>query len=83
MAKRLVKVARELNVGTATIVEHLLKTGFEIENKPTAHITEEMEAELLKEFQNSLSIKEKADQLVLGTGRQQKRKRNLIRLAKN
>ncbi len=66
MAKRLVKVARELNVGTATIVEHLLKTGFEIENKPTAHITEEMEAELLKEFQNSLSIKEKADQLVIG-----------------
>jgi translation initiation factor IF-2 len=66
MAKRLVKIARDLNVGTATIVEHLLKSGFEIENKPTARITEEMETELLREFQKSLAIKEQADQLVIG-----------------
>jgi translation initiation factor IF-2 len=67
MAKRLVKVAKELNVGTQTIVEHLIESGFHIENKPTAKITDEMEAELLKEFQKSIAIKEKADQLVIGT----------------
>jgi translation initiation factor IF-2 len=67
MAKRLVKVAKELNVGTATIVDYLIDNGFEIENKPTAKITEAMENELLKEFQKSIAIKEKADQLVIGT----------------
>ena len=67
MSKRLVKIAKELNVGTATIVEHLLNKGFEIENKPTAKVTDEMYAELLKEFQKSIAIKEKADQLVIGT----------------
>ncbi len=67
MAKRLVKVAKELNVGTSTIVEHLLNSGFEIENRPTVKITEEMEAELLKEFSKSIAIKEQADLLVIGT----------------
>lgn len=73
MSKRLVKIAKELNVGTATIVEHLHKSGFEIENKPTAKVTEEMYSELLKEFQKSIAIKEKADQLVIGTRPQTKK----------
>ncbi|MEM1217641.1 MAG: translation initiation factor IF-2 [Bacteroidota bacterium] len=67
MAKRLVKVAKELNVGTASIVEYLTKEGFSIENKPTAKISEEMENSLLREFSKSMAIKEKADQLVIGT----------------
>ena len=73
MSKRLVKIAKELNVGTATIVEHLHKSGFEIENKPTAKVTEEMYSELLKEFSKSIAIKEKADQLVIGTRPQAKK----------
>ncbi len=67
MAKRLVKIAKELNVGTTTIVEHLVKSGFDIENKPTAKISDEMEMELLKEFQKSIAIKEQADKLIIGT----------------
>ena len=67
MAQRLVKVAKELNVGTTTIVEFLAKVGHEIDNKPTAKISDEMYDELLKEFRNSAAIKEKADQLVIGT----------------
>ncbi|TXB61864.1 translation initiation factor IF-2 [Phaeodactylibacter luteus] len=67
MAKRLVKIAKELNVGTSTIVDHLTKSGFDIENKPTAKISDEMYTELLKEFQKSIAIKEKADQLVIGS----------------
>jgi len=66
MAKRLVQVAKELNVGTATIVDFLNNIGLEIENKPTAKVSEEMEAKLLKEFQKSIAIKEKADSLVIG-----------------
>ncbi len=67
MAIRLVKIAKELNVGTTTIVDHLLKNGFEIENKPTAKITDDMYDVLVKEFQNSIAVKEKADQLIIGT----------------
>ena len=67
MTKRLIKIAKELNVGTSTIVDHLNNNGFEIENKPTAKITDEMYAELLKEFQKSIAIKEQADQLIIGS----------------
>ncbi|RMF27476.1 MAG: hypothetical protein D6765_07510, partial [Bacteroidetes bacterium] len=56
-----------MNVGTATIVEFLQNSGFEIENKPTAKISEEMEAALYKEFSKSLDVKKKADEIVIGT----------------
>lgn len=62
----MIKIAKELNVGTSTIVDHLTKAGFEIENKPTAKVSDEMYNELLKEFQKSIAIKEKADSLVIG-----------------
>ncbi|MBK8298090.1 MAG: hypothetical protein IPK91_12600 [Saprospiraceae bacterium] len=52
--KLLVKVATELNVGLHTVVEHLQKKGFEIDQKRTAKVTDEMYAELLKEFQGSI-----------------------------
>jgi translation initiation factor IF-2 len=42
MAKNLVKVAKEFNVGSSTIVEHLLDKGFEIGNKPNAKVSDEM-----------------------------------------
>ncbi len=66
MEKRLVKVAKEFNVGTSTVVEHLLKAGFEVENKPTAKISDEMYTELMREFKKSMDIKEQADLLILG-----------------
>ena len=67
MAVRLVKVAKELNVGTATIIEYLNGAGYEIENKPTVKISSEMYEELLKEFHGTAEIKEKAEQLTIGT----------------
>ena len=66
MDKRLVKVAKELNVGTSTIVEYLAGKGYDVENKPTAKITDEMYSDLLKEFQGSIAVKEQADQLIIG-----------------
>lgn len=65
--KRLIKVAKELNVGIHTIVEHLNRLGFEIDEKPTAKVTDEMYAELLNKYQKSIAIKEKADRLIIGT----------------
>lgn len=66
MEKRLVKVAKEFNVGVSTVVDHLLKAGFDIENKPTAKISDDMYEELMREFKKSMDIKEQADQLTLG-----------------
>ena len=67
MAQRLAKIARELNVGISTIVEYLAEKGFAVESKPTAKITEEMHNALLEKYSLSNSIKEKADQIVIGT----------------
>ncbi len=67
MTNRLVKVAKELNVGTATIVDYLTSHGFDIEDKPSAKVTDEMYSQLVREFQKDRSIKEQADQLVIGT----------------
>jgi len=66
MTHRLFKVAKELNVGTHTIVEFLNKKGFEVEDKPNAKISAEMHNELLKEFSTSAAIKEQADQITIG-----------------
>ncbi len=66
MEKRLVKVAKELNVGTTTIVEFLNNSGFDIENRPTSKVTEEMAQVLFQEFGKDLVIKQKADELNIG-----------------
>lgn len=47
---RLLKVAKELNVGTPTIVNYLNGLGYVVENKPTAKISEEEYDLLIKEF---------------------------------
>lgn len=67
MSKRLVKVAAELNVGTKTIVEFLTGNGYEVMDKPTAKISEEMYEVLVKNFQKSIAIKEQAEQITIGT----------------
>ena len=64
MAQKLIKVAKEFNVGLHTIVETLHNKGFnDVEEKPTADITDEMLGVLQKEFQKDLAIKQEADKL--------------------
>ncbi|MFN0173629.1 MAG: translation initiation factor IF-2 [Saprospiraceae bacterium] len=64
MAIKLIKVAKEFNVGLHTIVETLHGKGFpNLEQKPNTDITEEMLVVLRKEFQKDLDIKQQADQL--------------------
>ncbi|MFA7379462.1 MAG: translation initiation factor IF-2 [Bacteroidia bacterium] len=61
---RLNKVATELNVGIATIVEHLDKKGFKVENKPTTKIDENMYQLLLTAFQSEKKAKQESKQIV-------------------
>ena len=70
MAQRLIKVAKELNVGTATIVEFLVGKGYTIENKPTAKVDEDMHRELMQEYQGAMAVKVQADQIQIGNKRE-------------
>ncbi len=64
MSQKLIKVAKEFNVGLHTIVETLHSKGFPgVEEKPTADITDAMLSVLQKEFQKDLAIKQEADKL--------------------
>jgi len=63
---RIAKVAGELNVGIHTVVEHLKKAGHDVENKPTAKLTEEMYHLLLRDFQKDVADKEKAEKVTIG-----------------
>ena len=58
--KRLSIVARELNVGTSTIVQFLEDKGFDIGNNPNAKIPVECLDLLDEEFKDSKTLKEKA-----------------------
>lgn len=69
MSRILVKIARDLNVGTATIVEHLNGKGFDIENKPNAKITDAMYDELTRFFQKSIEIKDASKNVNIGSVR--------------
>lgn len=62
MTKRLIKTAKELNIGTKELVQFLMSKGFSIENKPTALLTEEMYTLLINEFINSIEISPKEEQ---------------------
>ncbi|MEZ5006949.1 MAG: translation initiation factor IF-2 [Chitinophagales bacterium] len=71
-SKRLVSIAKELNVGTASIVEHLKKNGFDIDNKPTTKLTEDMYHLLLKDFQQEIVIKQRAEEINIGKVRKER-----------
>jgi translation initiation factor IF-2 len=57
---RLSKVAAELNNSFAVLVQHLQKKGFQIDNKPTAKISEEMYQVLLAEFRQDKAVREES-----------------------
>lgn len=64
---RLSQLARKLNVGTATIVDHLADKGQDVENKPNTKITSDQVHLLMREFQDSAMDKEEASELTIGT----------------
>lgn len=63
---KLFKAAKELNIGTGTIVSFLGGKGYKVENKPTTKLEADMYEALLKEFQGDKNIKEEAKQISIG-----------------
>lgn len=66
MAIRLVQVAKELNVGVQTIVDHLKEKGIVVENKPTSKIEEDVYNVLLSDFNKDKALKAKSDKIDIG-----------------
>jgi len=62
---RLSKIAKELNVGTSTIVEFLHKKGIIIDSNPNTKITPEQHSLLLKEYNSDLNVKKESEKLNL------------------
>ena len=60
---KLFKAAKELNIGTGTIVDFLASKGYKIEKSPMAKLNGDMYGALLKEFAFDKSIKEEAKQI--------------------
>ena len=63
---RLSQVARKLNVGSNTILEHLASKGFEVDSSPNSKISAEQYNMLAKEFADSAHDKEEASGLSIG-----------------
>jgi translation initiation factor IF-2 len=75
-AQRLFKVAKDLNVGSSTLVEFLNKNGHDaLSNDPNAKITPDMYEKLLREFSSQKAIKEKSEQ-IKEHNKEQKEKRD-------
>jgi translation initiation factor IF-2 len=65
---RLAAVAKECNVGLAHVVDLLHKKGFEVENKPTTKLTDEMYLVCLKEYNADAAAKIEASTVNFNKG---------------
>lgn len=62
---RLVKAAKEFNIGIATIVDFFSKKGHKIESSPNTKLSHEMYELLVNEFQSEKTVKESAKKIEL------------------
>ena len=60
---RLFKVAKELNTGSQTLVDHLMAKGYSISNTPNEKLSDEMYNALMKEFASEKILKQKVEQI--------------------
>lgn len=72
MSIKISKAAKDLNVGTSTLIEFLKKKNVTVDSSPNARIEDEYYEMLVKEFRSDMEIKHKSD--VLTSGRQKEKK---------
>ncbi len=62
---RLMKAAKEFNIGKDTLVDFLTKQGFQVANNPNAVLSEPMYSALMMEYAAEKAAKKKSDNVVL------------------
>ncbi len=68
---RLAKAAKEFNVGTTTIIEFLASKGIDVANSPASKLDPDAVTLLRQEYQAEAALKERADQIDIGSARRQ------------
>jgi translation initiation factor IF-2 len=63
---KLIKAAKELNIGIGTIVDFLGSKGYKVDKNPMTALNGEMYSTLVKQFAADKSIKEEAKQINIG-----------------
>ena len=63
---KIIKAAKELNIGISTIAEFLNGKGFKIEARPTTKLSDDMYDALLKEYQGDKNLREEAKNIMIG-----------------
>jgi len=71
MPTKLSKAAAEFNVSFRTLAAHLNDNGYEIDVKPTSKLDDDMYGVLLKEFRGDLEAKKSAEEINIGTYKQE------------
>ncbi|PKQ62721.1 translation initiation factor IF-2 [Labilibaculum filiforme] len=79
---RLSKLARELNVGTSTIVEFLNKKGIPIDSNPNTKVSEEAYNMLAKEYSSDLNLKKESEKVNLKNTRERKETVSIEKISK-
>ena len=69
---RLSKLARELNVGTSTIVDFLRQINIEIDSNPNTKISEEAYNILVKKYSSDLNLRKESGKVNLNNTRERK-----------
>ncbi|MBK7763383.1 MAG: translation initiation factor IF-2 [Bacteroidetes bacterium] len=70
---RLMKAAREFNIGRTTVVDFLSKSGFTIDNKPDPVLSEAMYSALMNEFAADRAAKKKSENVILNKALDEKK----------
>ncbi|MBL7773219.1 MAG: translation initiation factor IF-2 [Chitinophagaceae bacterium] len=70
---RLMKAAKEFNVGKTTIVEFLGKAGFTVDNKPDPVLSADMYEALIREYDTERAAKMKSEKVVLNKQAEEKK----------
>ncbi len=71
---RLMKAAKEFNIGKNTIVEFLTKAGFSVDNKPDPVLSNDMYNALIAEYNAEKAAKKKSDNVVLSKSNAEEQK---------
>ena len=70
---RLMKAAREFNIGRNTIVDFLGKEGFTIDNKPDPVLSDAMYNALMNEYAADKAAKKKSENVILSKNAEEKK----------
>ncbi|MDT3403964.1 translation initiation factor IF-2 [Mucilaginibacter terrae] len=63
---KLIKAAKELNIGIGTIVDFLSSKGYKVDRNPMTALNSDMYSTLVKQFAADKIIKEEAKQIIIG-----------------